>query len=475
MKQVTVHLLGCVTCILLFAGKCIGQSPPIPTPFGQMQWPSTDPFFNTSPNNGNTAQSVIDEINRNSMKAMGYTPPPTEADKAAQQQLWLNGKPPVPTQREITLQHIAEALKEAEQKTQEIEQTNYYASPQYLNDVPNYVDGKKYIQEMLEGKRPLRVKDAYYMAEASYGNLQLTHSEYNQLIKSNANFIKQWLTKNKYDIRNPEMLHFGIQKFMSDTLYITIDGSHTGHLPYYYDYIDFKAKDDKRNYFVTKTLATGTGQCHTFPVVYMILAEALGVQAYLAYNPQHSFIRYKNKKGAIINYETTVDRFLADAFYSQTLPVMAKAQKNQVFVHSLTRKQVVATVLYDLAANFIREHWTGDRTFIKDCMRIAKPYFPDKGYISITESYLRQRFYADDINAMVQAKGIKQASEMEKYPDLVKAYKDFYAYMDRITALGIQEFPEEEELRMAEYMDKKGRLQVAKGIKSKDKRSLFIN
>ena len=35
--------------------------------------------------------------------------------------------------------------------------------------------------------------------------------------------------------------------------------------------------------------------------------------------------------------------------------------------------------------------------------------------------------------------------------------------------------PEQEELRMAQYMDKKGRLQVAKGINSKDKRSLFIN
>lgn len=408
-------------------------------------------------------------------KKFGHDQIPTKQSIAEAEDRQIHGKAPLPTPQEKMINQMSEALKEAELKHNEVIKGDYYKSNEYLNDVTHYVDAKKYIQEMLEGKRKLLVRDAYYVAEASYGNLQLSHDEYNQLIKANTDFIKQWLIENKYDINNPELVHFGIQKFISDTLFITVNGKKTGHMPYYYDYIDFKADNDKRNYFVTKTLATGTGQCHTFPVMYMIHAEALGVESFIAYNPQHSFIRYKNNKGATINYETTVDRLMTDPFYSQTLPVMAKALKNQLYIQNLTRKQVVASVLYDLAANHIREHWTGDRTFIKECMSIAKPYFPDKGYVSITESYLRQRFYADDINAMVQAKGIKQASEMEKYPEIVKAYQEFYAYMDKVAALGVQEFPEQEELRMAEYMDKKGRLQVARGIKAKDKRSLFIN
>jgi hypothetical protein len=409
------------------------------------------------------------------VKKFGYDAQPTEKSIADGQERQRTGKPPLQSRVEKMQQHMVESLKEAEQRSTNIKETDYYNSPQYLDDVPRYVDAKTFIKEMLEGKRALFVKDAYYMAEASYGNLHLTYDEYNTLIKANADFIRQWLKENKYDLNNTEMLHFGIQKFMSDTLYIHLNGKKTGHMPYYYDYIDPRAKEDKRNYFVTKTLATGTGQCHTFPVTYLILAEALGVQAYLAYNPQHSFIRYKNNKGAIINYETTVDRFLADAFYLQTLPVMAKAQKNKLYGHSLNKKQVVASVLYDLAANFIREHWTGDRKFIKECMSIAKPYFPDQSYISNTESYLHQRFYADDINAMVKAKGIKDGDELEKHADIVKAYRDYYSYMDRVSALGVQEFPEEDELRMLEYADKKGRLQVAKGINAKEKRSLFIN
>ena len=84
-------------------------------------------------------------------------------------------------------------------------------------------------------------------------------------------------------------------------------------------------------------------------------------------------------------------------------------------------------------------------------------------------------FYADDINAMVQANGIKNVSELEKYPNIVKAYQNYYAYMQKVSELGIQEFPEAEELRMLEYADKKGRLQIAKKINAKEKKSLFIN
>lgn len=420
-------------------------------------------------------QLRIQQQNREVMQRMGFTPPPTQAEIVASQQRHIHGKAPEPTKHDKIQIEVNSLLVEANKEEKKRNEADYYHSSQYLDDLPKYIEAKQIISNMLLNKGVLSIKDAYYVAEAAYGNLLLAKNEYDHLIQSNASFIKQWLVENKYSSTNPEMLHYGIQKFISETLYIKINGVKTGHMPYYYDYIDFAAKEDKRNYFVTKTLASGTGQCHTFPITYLILAEALNIEAYLAFNPQHSFVRYKNSKGTLINYETTVDRFLGDAFYLQTLPVMAKAQKNKLYIQNLTKKQVVASVLYDLAANFIREHWTADRVFIKECMDIAKPYFPNQSYISNTESYLHQRFYADDINAMVQAHGIKNVSELEKYPNIVKAYQNYYAYMQKVSELGIQEFPEAEELRMLEYADKKGRLQVAKKINAKEKKSLFIN
>ncbi|MCU0443107.1 MAG: hypothetical protein MUE96_11975 [Bacteroidia bacterium] len=405
----------------------------------------------------------------------GHDPQPTQQSIADAQERQRNGKPPELTPREKMMQQVNESLVQDQKRNSEVVQSDYYHSPEYIADLPNYTGAIDFIREMLEGKRKLSVKDAYYKAEAAFGRLHLTYDEYNSLIKSNADFIRQWLVENKYDLNNPEKVHFGIQEFMSDTLYITVNGKRIKHVPYYYDYIDFQAKDDQRNYFVTKTLATGTGQCHTFPVMYLILAEALGVEAYLAYNPKHSFIRFKNNNGTIISYETTVDRFMGDAFYSMSMPVMATAQKNKIYTYNMTKKQVVASVLYDLAANFIDEHWVSDQQVIKQCVEIAKPYFPEHGYVNGTESHLWKKIYARELNAMVEARNIQSESEMSKYPEITKAYLQYVEYIKKIRALGVQDIPAEEELRLAQYMDTKGKLQTAKGINSKEKRSLFIN
>lgn len=397
-------------------------------------------------------------------KQAGYTNPSPE-----------NKFNQVSAQRKLEIE-IAELLREAEQKSFIIGEGAYYTSPRYLNDLPNYIKAKNLIKDMLAGKQPLSVKEAYYFQEAAYGNLHLSYQEYNDIIKANTDFIRQWLKENGYNLKDHEVLHFGIQKFLSDTLDITVNGKKQRHIPYYYDFIDAEAKEDHHNYFITKTLATGSGQCHTFPVIYLIFAETLGVEAYLADNPRHYFIRYKNNKGTLVNYETTIDRFLPDAFYTETLPVMATAQRNTLYVNTLTKKQVVAYTLFDLAVNFIDEHWLADQTFIRECISIAAPCFPNQeDYINTSHCYLLKRLYADAFNSKVQEKGIKDSKDIEKYPDVLEAYHTYYRYMEKVSNLGIQDFPESEYLRLLEYYDQKGKLQVAKKLNAKTKKSLFTN
>ncbi len=423
---------------------------------------------------GSNSQQILERQQQHS-RSINSAPPPTQADINAAQERQRAGKPPELSRAEQMRKQVDDLLQEAYHQNNKMAKTDYYNSPAYKEDVPNYTHALTIIRDMLEGKREISIRDAYYKAEAAYGNLHLNYDEYKNVISSNADFIKNWLTANKFNINDPEALHYGIQKFMSDTLYIKDKGQRKGHMPYFYDYIDVGAQKDRRNYFVTKTLATGTGQCHTFPVTYLILAEALGVDAFMAYNPRHSFIRYKNNEGIIINYETTVDRFLADAFYLQTLPVMATAQKNKAYMQSLSKKQTIASILYDLAANFIDEHWVSDKQLINECLKIAKPHFPDLQYVNCTESYLHKRLYANDINEMVKAKGITSASQIKNHPDIIRAYDHYVNYVERIGTLGIQEFPIEEELRFMKYADEKGKLMQAKGINSKQKRTLFLN
>ena len=420
-------------------------------------------------------QWLIEQQNQKLLQQFNNTPKPTKEDIAEIQQYQQQGKAPQQNNQQRIQKQMFDLLQEIRQDETKLAQTDYYHSPEYVNDVPNYVKAKDLIKSMLDSKIPLSVKDAYYFMEASYGKLHLSYDEYNTLIKNDVGFIKQWLTENKYNINDKEALHYGIQKFLSDTIYCTINGKKQGHIPYYYDYIDFKAKDDRRNYFVTKTLATGGGQCHTLPVMYLIFAEALNIEAFIAYNPQHSFIQFINNAGTTINYETTVDRFLSDAFYLETLPVMAKTQKNNIYINSLDRQHVVASCLYILASNFVEEHSLADKSFIKECIQIAQPYFPNQEYISIEHCNLQKLLYADNFNTMVKIYKLQSMSDIEKYPDVLEAYKNYVGYMTKINELGIQDIPKGEELRMMEHVDTKKKLQLAKNINTKTKKSLFIN
>lgn len=428
---------------------------------------SSNQYNNNNYNSGRD-QQIINEVHfKNTQTQSQYYNPSAENN-------FNQNSPQVRAQADMyqTLQEVSYA-------NHVIGENGYYSSSTYLNDLPNYTKAKENIKKMLSGEKPLSIKDAYYNSESAFGNLHLSYEEYNKTIQENVKFIKQWLMENGYNLKDPEALHLGIQKFLSDTLYVgakSLDQmpvSKKSHTPYYYDYIDYTSAEDRRNYFVTKTFATGTGQCHTLPVTYLILAEALGVETFLSYNPTHSFIRYKNNKGTMLNYETTVDRFLPDAFYLETLPAMAKAKKNNIYMNNLNKKQIVATVMIDLAVNFVQEHWLSDRKFIKECMSTAAPYFQNADYVNTANDYLNKRLYADTFNKKVKEKGIKNLSEIKKYPDVMEAYKNLQGYMEKVSSLGIQDFPESEYIRMMEYYDEKGKLQTAKKIDAKSKKNLF--
>lgn len=62
-----------------------------------------------------------------------------------------------------------------------------------------------------------------------------------------------------------------------------------------YDFEDFYARGDLSKYMVSKLLAQNTGQCHSLPLLYLILAEELGVKAHLCFSPNHSILNYQTK------------------------------------------------------------------------------------------------------------------------------------------------------------------------------------
>ncbi|MDB5227818.1 MAG: hypothetical protein JWN78_2011 [Bacteroidota bacterium] len=155
-----------------------------PFQYGNSPNPIQPPYVPSLEQLRNNSQTQINSTNYEAMKKTGYVSPPTQADIIANQQRQLQGKPPKLSKQQELEKEMTSLLQELTKNNQLAHEEDYYHSSKYLNDLPNYVKAKSRIKDMLDGKIPLSVKDAYYLAESAYGNVPLTYEEYNKLIAS---------------------------------------------------------------------------------------------------------------------------------------------------------------------------------------------------------------------------------------------------------------------------------------------------
>ncbi|MGV6861020.1 MAG: hypothetical protein ACWA41_04565 [Putridiphycobacter sp.] len=476
--------------------KCLGQIQPVPQP--QFSTFSSLPKQNKTP----TSVNLIEQQNKLAMKRMGYigpnyTPNMTQEQKIQEnnrfirEELWkqkgyehLNPNKGInrTSEKQSQVEYIKSILNEVNKINQHFSHSNYYSSTKFQNDFSNYKKAKNTLKLMLSGKKALSIRDAIYQIEAAYGNLHLSYEQYCESITQSGNFIKQWLKENNYDLDNQEALHLGIQKFMGDTLYIKgekkidrgISSFSSGHIPYFYDYVDMSAQEDFRNYFLTKTIATGTGQCHSMPLVYLVLAEEVKAEAYLSFSLHHSFIKYKNTKRTIQNYETTIDWNMTDQQYAEEMPTISEGERNGLYLDTLGKQQIIATFLVDLAYYFQREHWVYDGQFINDCLNTSANYFQRKYGNNPEWYYMKSRILATELDNVLMQYKVTNLNNIPKYPEVQKAFDKFRDHEQIIEKLGIQGMSDTQMIPILEKHDKRGKLQQAKKIKTKSIKNLFF-
>lgn len=427
---------------------------------------------------GATAQDIISMQNSSAMQRMGYKPPPTQAEiqRDALQKAFEYNKS-VKEKREEELEEI---LNEARKEEMRVNYKRYYfQSPEFIAETKPFTDAFNNVKSMLNGKTKLSVRTAFYSVEAAYGKSYLTRSEYDKIITESAAFVKTWLIQNKYDISKNENLHLGIQRFMKDTLTINIPSSldskiplrQKTHLPFRYDYDDYKGEQDHRNYFMTKTLATGYGQCDGLPDVYIAIAEALGATVYMTFAPFHEFVKYPIN-GTIHNYEPTSHWSISDKWYKDNMFINTRAVETGIYLDTLNRKMIVANSLLDMAFAYMTKYGTGDGKFIDDCINTAMEFFPRKN--NITAYMLKSSILARKLNRLLQAYGIRNLNEIDKVPGAKALYDELRKNEEIISSLGYQEMPENLYEELMKQQEFKGQVQHENNINGKQKRSLFI-
>ena len=119
-------------------------------------------------------------------------------------------------------------------------------------------------------------------------------------------------------------------------------GDWNGGRPFAYDHADPLGRN-VRNKLISTYLATRRGNCVSMPILFLIVAERMGLSLALSTAPLHIFLRYADESGREINLEATSGGHPARVeWYRQNLPMTDRAIESGLYMRTLTRREAVA-------------------------------------------------------------------------------------------------------------------------------------
>ncbi|MES2389178.1 MAG: hypothetical protein V4543_14340 [Bacteroidota bacterium] len=324
-----------------------------------------------------------------------------------------------------------------------------------------YETAFKTLNDMLEGKAPLIFKQAVFTAEHACDST-LSFEDFDARVQKLTRYSKAWMQANrKLNYREKDSLNFlknmAIFKVLKDTVYYLdrsmgpIPVKMIAHLPYNYDFDDFFGKADWSKMFVSKLLATGTGNCHSMPYLYKILADELGAKAWISTGPNHLYIRNRSKEHGWYNTELTSGVFPTDAWICASGYISLDAIRSGIFTDTLSQKQCIALCMYDLAKGYeaIRKNSTDG--FMIKCANAVLKVQPN----SVNALILKAECLRSECEQQMQAKGIKNITGLSLIPGLKTRYTEMERLYMEPLRLGYREMPARMYLNWLTSVDEK--------------------
>jgi len=253
------------------------------------------------------------------------------------------------------------------------------------------------LAKMLAGTYPLSFKRAVFIAENAFFDGRLSYEEFNNRVAGLAQVCRVLKATNDpyllYDRDDKENVarNAAIFKMMSDTTHLR----NGGYLPpYQYDFEDFDGDRNWSKMFVSKLLVTHSGNCHSLPFLYKILAEETGAKTWIALAPNHIYLKQRDLKDGFYNTELTSYTFPTDGWLMASGYVSKETIVSGIYMDTLSAKQNVVLCLIDLAKGYERRMGAAkSELFVSKCTNLALRYFPK--YINaqlLQAETLRQQF-----------------------------------------------------------------------------------
>lgn len=295
------------------------------------------------------------------------------------------------------------------------------------------------LDSMLRGFRPYSFKHAVFITENAYLEDTLSYKwfddQVDQLAALSRSIMFSLRAKDHPDKERMEMsgkIFFAMTK--PSNLKVNEQQSYL-FAPYRYDFEDIWGEDDWRQMFVSKLLATHKGNCHSLPYLYKIVAEELKVPAYLAFAPNHIYIKQYFRQEGWYNTELTSGTFPSDAWLTVSGYTHLDAVRNAVYLDSLGWQETLAQCLVDLAKGHERKFPAG-LTFREKCIARALEVHPK----NVNALLMQAELYNQRWQMEMKKRGLSP-DQWSRDPEMSAMYaklNEHYAYLHH---LGYRQMP----------------------------------
>ena len=228
--------------------------------------------------------------------------------------------------------------------------------------------------DMLDGKTPLSIKRAVFLAEWAYLDGDLDYDWFCRTIDSAALFLNGFIRANGLE-------KYKTGKNMALIEYFFNPWSGNWQKPFTYNFEDFENPEDFTCQFVSRVMRTHQGQCRSLPYYYKILAEAIGAEAYLAHAPLHVFIRYRDDDDLFpedwVNVEITSHQLQPEFWILEHSGITERMVESGLYMRPTTDRETVAAQLSDLAMAYREKYGVYD-DFTWLCTDKSLEHYPQR-------------------------------------------------------------------------------------------------
>ncbi len=310
-------------------------------------------------------------------------------------------------------------------------------------DLTSFV-GKVGTQSYYEAFNKLSAMDTenYSLADVNFTVENAFYDNKNDLksfksgINKTAKQLLQKMKERRQDTENNVSKNLMIFEYFSKDM--NLGG--TTHKAFEYDFKDYMGEKDYSKMFVSKLLKTGSGQCHSMPLYYLMLAEAMNTEAYLSMAPNHSYVRFVDNEGEIRNVELTSGMFTTDTSLLESGFIKSEALQNKIYMDNLTKKELLGMAYFDLARGYV--HRFGYDEFVNKVIDKALELYPNGIAPNMEKANIqRARFLSSMKRLGINPQDPNEQQLIGYFPKAIEQINQGTQQMQHIDDLGYAEMP----------------------------------